>query len=110
MTPESVTIIGKAVSADAESRQPSGIERALASSMLEPVESEAAQLLTAGCEPGEEVEPLTPERIAEMADRLGLREKPSNPFPPSHPLYGFWELSERERGGPVWALEFPKAR
>lgn len=104
MTPESVTIIGKAVSADAKGRQPSRIERALAASMLESVESEAGRLLTAGSEPGEEVEPLTPERVAEMADRLGLRNRPVNPFPPSHPLHGAWEIDQGRRRDWMTAL------
>lgn len=105
MTPDSVTIIGKAVSADAKGRQPSRVERALAASMLESAESEAGQLLTAGCEPGEEVEPLTPERVVEMVDRLGLPSRPANPFPPSHPLHGAWEIAERHRRD--WMMAFP---
>jgi len=105
VTPDSVTIIGKAVSADAKGRQPSRAERALAASMLESAESEAGQLLTAGCEPGEEVEPLTPERVVEMVDRLGLPGRPANPFPPSHPLHGAWEIEKGRRHG--LTMEYP---
>ena len=53
---------------------------------------------------------------AEQSRQLTERVEKSNsgealdPFPSSHQLHGFWELSERERGGPVWALEFPKTR
>ncbi|WP_062359788.1 hypothetical protein [Vreelandella aquamarina] len=92
MIPESVTIIGKAVSADAKARQPSGIERALAASMLDSVESEAGKL-------------LTPERIGEMIENLGLREKPSNPFSPSHPMHFAWEMANKRRKG--WSMEYP---
>lgn len=105
MTPESVTVIGKAVSADAKGRQSSRVERALAASMFESVESEAGRLLTTGSEPVEEVEPVTPERVAEMADRLGLGRRPANPFPPSHPLHGAWEIEQGRRQG--LTMEYP---
>ncbi|MCO7216866.1 hypothetical protein [Halomonas sp. OfavH-34-E] len=71
MAPDSVTIIGQAVAADARKRQPSDLERTLATRMLAGIEIEAGQLLTTGCDPSEEVEPLTYERIAEMAGRVG---------------------------------------
>tara|TARA_B100000929_G_scaffold106757_1_gene84506 strand:- start:723 stop:1049 length:327 start_codon:yes stop_codon:yes gene_type:complete len=108
VTLNSVTTIGKAVAADAKSRQSSGIERTLAARMRGAVESEADQLLTTGCMPAEEAVSLTRERFSEMANRLGLRDKPTNPFPPSHPMHGAWEIAERRRRD--WSMSGYPAR
>ncbi|PAU79213.1 hypothetical protein [Halomonas salipaludis] len=97
--------IAATVGAQARSRQPGDIERALAARVFGAVDDEAGQLLTTGCEPVEETEPLTLERLTEMVDRLRLRNQSESPFPPSHPLHGAWEITERRRRDWLMAVD-----